>query len=146
VEILTPEEQAKHHHAWLEWIGLEEPPPEPDSWVPVVRGLTLDHPRTGSSTLGSRLVDELAAAKIEAHQRLYEFYNVTPGSLLPRSGEVSAVAVVVHNRDLAAAGPVAAALADVLEHEPPPAVEPESGLSDDELTRIALEAGPPPPD
>jgi hypothetical protein len=146
VEIVDPSEQKKHQHAWLGWLGLQEPPPEADSWVAVARGFELDGPRASSSRLAAQLVSALALAGIEARQRLYEFYDAALGVArpLPMTGMVTSVAVMVHERDLQRAVDVASDVKDDLTRE---AQEPLSGsVSEQELTRQALEAGPPPQD
>jgi hypothetical protein len=148
MEIVSPAELAKHHHVWLEWLGLEAPPPDADSWVAAARGFLLDGLGADSSRLAGQLVDALEKAGIEARQRLYQFYNADPGTgigILGQSAEMeTCVAVVVHDRDLAKANTVAEGMKDELQRE---AQEPVQGdLSDAELTRDALEAGPPPPD
>jgi hypothetical protein len=144
VEIVDPSELTQHHHVWLQWLGLQEPPPEADSWVAVVRGLTIDQPGS-SSKVGARLVDALDTAGIFSAQRLYEFYDVVPGGYIPQTGMVSYVAVVVHDRDLTRARQIAVDLQAKLTTEPSE-LHNASGLSDAELTRLAEEAGPPPPD
>jgi hypothetical protein len=146
MEIVDPAEQAKHRHTWLQWLGLQEPPPEPESWVAVARGFTLDSPGSDSSRLAAQLVAAIGQAGIEAHQRSYEFYDAVLGvaAYIPRSGTVTSVAVMVHERDLSQAVKIACSMKNELSRE---ADEPESGaLSDAELTRQALDAGPPPPD
>jgi hypothetical protein len=145
VEIVDPDDEAKHRHAWLEWIGLQDPPPTADTWVPVVKGLPLDDPKARSSTLGARLVRELSSAGIEAQQRLYEFYDVKPGVIMPGTGMVKCVAVGVHERDLPRAVEVAETVREKLKDAPSETLDPLAA-SDDELARQALEAGPAPPD
>jgi hypothetical protein len=148
MEIVDPSELAKHHHVWLEWLGLEEPPPDAEAWVTVARGFLPDSVSLKTSRLASQLVDALAQAKIDARQRLYQFYNADTGVAVGVFGSQSVmetcVAVVVHDRDLLRAVKVADGIRDELQKE---SQEPLSGeLSDAELTRQALQAGPPPPD
>jgi hypothetical protein len=131
-------------HKWLRWVGLEEPPPEADSWVPIVRGLAVSDHETHTSSLGARLVELLSEAGIRAQQRSYEFNDVSVGTehvtgLAGFGGRVvTRVAVLVHSRDRERAIQVAVKL----EHE----VERHEHVSDEELTRLALGAGPPPDD
>ena len=133
-------------HRWLEWLGLQEPPPEPDTWVPVARGFGIDEFKTGSSKLAVRLVDVLSGAGIQAHQRSYEF-DATRGVRVfsGASGVVKRVAVLVHSRDRARAVEIAAEFERELERQ---RLEGErelvSASDDEELARQALEAGPPP--
>ena len=148
MEVVDPSEIAKHHHVWLQWLGLEEAPPDADSWVAVARGFLPDGLNPNGSRLAAQLVDALGKAGIEARQRLYQFYNADPPTgtgVLGLSAEMeTCVAVVVHDRDLLKANTVANGIRDELQRE---AQEPLDGeLSDAELTRDALEAGPPPPD
>lgn len=146
MEIVDPSEQARPEHTWLRWLGLREPPPEADSWVAVARGFELDHPTASSSRLAAELVAGLGAAGIDARQRLYQFYDAVLGTstYIPVTGMVTSVAVMVHERDLQRAVDVANGVKEQLSRE---AQEPLSGsLSDEELTRQSLAAGPPPPD
>jgi hypothetical protein len=144
VEILEASGDPKHR--WLEWFGLQEPPAEPDSWVPVARGFGIDEFKTGSSKLAVRLVDVLSGAGIQAHQRSYEF-DATRGVRVfsGASGVVKRVAVLVHSRDRARAVEIAAEFERELERQ---RLEGErelvSASDDEELARQALEAGPPP--
>jgi hypothetical protein len=148
VEIVDPAEVEKHHHAWLEWVGLEAPPPDAEAWVAVARGFLPDGSGAQTSRLAGQLVEALGRAKIDARQRTYQFYNADAGSgvglLGPATVMETCVAVVVHDRDLHRGVAVAESIRDQLQTE---AREPLSGeLSDAELTRQALAAGPPPPD
>jgi hypothetical protein len=148
VEIVDPAELTKHHHTWLEWLGLEAPPPDAADWVAVARGFLPDDPGAQTSRLAAQLVEALERAGIHARQRTYQFYNASSGSqitvLVPRTKLETCVAVVVHDRDLVRGVAVATGLRDQLQTE---SREPLAGeISDAELTRQALEAGPPPPD
>lgn len=134
VDVVDPSDSSKHRHRWLEWLGLQAPPPEADTWVPVARAFV-------SSTDASRLVERLGAAGIDGRQRSYSFDNTRP-SLIGAgwSGEVEArVAVLVHDRDC----PRALEIARELEGEQHGRAG-RPGISDEELAREALEAGPPP--
>lgn len=134
VEVVDPSDGSKHRHKWLEWLGLQEPPPEADTWVPVARAFV-------SSTDASRLVDRLGAAGIDGRQRTYSFDNTRPSLIgAAWSGEVEArVAVLVHDRDR----PRAIEIARELEGGQNEGAG-RPGVSDEELARDALEAGPPP--
>ena len=75
VEIVTTIENPKQHK-WLKWVGLQEPPVEADSWVPVVRGLRPADDGSGSSRLGARLVKLLADG---THYASSEMLPLIPG-------------------------------------------------------------------
>ena len=129
----------------MKWLGLEAAPPEPDSWATVVRDLQFDERPRPSSLLADQIVAALENAGITAHQRAYEFYNVTRGGRVPRTEMQRRIAVVVHARDLGHAVEVAHAEQDKTtstaeRSEAPPRV------SDGELTRQSLAAGRLPPD
>jgi hypothetical protein len=145
VEIVEPSGNAKHR--WLKWLGLQEPPPEPDTWVPIARGFDIDEFKTDSSEIASRLVDLLSGADIRAHQRSYEFDTTrVPGAALvgaSAGGMVKRVAVLVHNRDRARATEIAAEFEHKLERERREREVASTG-DDEELTREALGGGPPP--
>ena len=130
-------------HVWLKWMGLQQPPVEADSWVPVVRGLTdleVDPSNPGASTVGTRLVKLLNDAGIEASQRSYQFdesyvtniYSDARGEMETR------VAVLVHGRDHARAVAIAVELNKALEREDTKLV------TDEELTQAALDGTDPP--
>jgi hypothetical protein len=110
VEIVEPTGNPKH--TWLRWLGLQEPPLEPDSWVPVARGFDPDDLKTDSSEMASRLVGLLSGAGIQAHQRSYEFdaTRFAGAALVGASagGMEKRVAVLVHNRDRARATEITA--------------------------------------
>lgn len=136
MEIVDTETSPKQH-VWLKWMGIQEPPLEADSWVPVARGLTdlrVDASDQEVSPVGAELVKRLGDAGIEARQRTYEF-DESYVSLMGGGGGAmeTHVAVLVHERDHARALPVAAEFNQELET-----------VSDDELTKEALEAAPPP--
>lgn len=138
MEIVETETDPKQH-AWLKWMGIQEPPLEADSWVPVVRDLIdvdSDPSHPGLSPVGAQLVKRLGEAGIEARQRSYEFdesytlsYKRTGASMETHA------AVLVHERDHARALPVAVAFEKALDT-----------ASEEELTKEALEAGPNPED
>lgn len=141
MEIVEPTD--KREHKWLEWLGLEEPPPEPDSWVPIARGFYIDDVKAGSSSEAARLVDRLSGAGIQARHRSYELdaadetaESITlfgrPGTVA--DGSFTHAAVGVHDRDRTRATEIARQF----EHES----ELDLAKSDEELTREALEAGP----
>jgi hypothetical protein len=117
VEIVQPTGDPKH--TWLRWLGLQEPPLEPDSWVPVARGFDPDGLKTDSSEMASRLVGLLSGAGIQAHQRSYEFDATRfAGAALvgaSASGMEKRVAVLVHNRDRARATEITAEFKQDLE-------------------------------
>jgi hypothetical protein len=54
VEIVGPSDGVDHGHAWLKWLGLQEPPPGADSWVPVARGSHLDEVAEGVDQIATR--------------------------------------------------------------------------------------------
>jgi hypothetical protein len=97
-----PAEKPKHR--WLAWVGLQEPPADPDSWVPVATG-QVDDSDTGASDYASAVVQALAAAQIEAHQRPYVVPDSTGLAAAVLLSSRSAtdrvhVAVLVHARDV----------------------------------------------
>ena len=126
-------------HRWLKWAGLEAPPLEADSWVPIVRGLTVSDAATHTSTLGTRLVGLLGDAGIEAQQRSYQYDDSLPMPFGSIGSLETRVAVLVHNSDVARATEIAAQLNETLDEETN-----ERRVSDEELTRQALEAPPSP--
>jgi hypothetical protein len=100
----------KRKHRWLAWVGLEEPPADPEAWVPVATG-RVDDADTGASNYASAIAQALADAGIEAQQRPYvvpDNSGLAAAVLLVNqsAGERVRVAVLVHNRDLARARPV----------------------------------------
>jgi len=102
----------KPKHRWLAWVGLQEPPPDPDAWVPVATG-RVDDPDTGASNYASAVVRVLADAGIEAHQRPYVVPDnaglVAAALLDTRSVDDRVrVAVLAHSVDLERARSVVA--------------------------------------
>ena len=121
MEIVETDSSPKQH-VWLKWMGLQEPPIEPDSWVPVVRGLTnldVDPASPGTSTVGARLVKLLSDAGIEARQRSYQFdESYVTNIYSDEKGEMETrIAVLVHERDHARAVAIAVELDKTLEGE-----------------------------
>lgn len=97
-----PAETPKHR--WLAWVGLQAPPADPDAWVPVTSG-RVDDPDTGASGYTSAVVQALADAQIEAHQRPYVVPDSAglPAALLASNRSAAdrvRVAVLVHARDV----------------------------------------------
>jgi hypothetical protein len=166
VELVEPSQD--HEHKWLERLGLQEPAPGPDSWVSVARAFAVDDARTNSSSVAADLVSRLGAAGVEACQRPYQLDTtrisdpfLLRGGIKPTDGVVVAgdvdpiiiggglvtrVAVAVHDRDRAKGAQIAAEFERELErqrnaiqHQPQASV-----VSDAELARMAMEAGPPP--
>lgn len=143
MEIVGRSEDPQHRHAWLERLGLEASTPGPDSWVPVARACEVDEVATRSSSAASQLVAALDRAGIEAKPHPYQFDKKRRGILFPEDHMVARVAVLVQHRDLERAVQVATDFERDLtaeqqrgEHQPL--------VSEEELTREALEAGPPP--
>jgi hypothetical protein len=136
MEIVETETNPKQH-IWLKWMGIQEPPLEADSWVPVVRGLAdldLDPAHPGLSPVGAELLKRLGEAGIEGRQRSYQFDESFVSLYGGAGGHVEThVAVLVHERDHPRALPIAVAFNKELET-----------VTDAELTKEALEAGPPP--
>jgi hypothetical protein len=125
-----------HEHKWLEWVGLEEPPEDPDAWEPVASDLAVENPESRSSEAASQIVAALGAGGIRAHQRIYVapdqsstgWYGLNFSGGPGPSSRIRA-AVLVHHRDLEQATTLVAE-----------GFTPEE-ISDAELTRQALEAG-----
>jgi hypothetical protein len=130
-------ETSPQQHIWLKWMGIQEPPLEAESWVPIVRGLTdlgADPSQPGMSAVGARLVKLLAAAGIEAHQRSYQFDESYVSLYGGGGGNMDThIAVLVHERDHERALPIAVELNKALDT-----------VADEELTKEALEADPSP--
>jgi hypothetical protein len=115
---MTDPREAPKQHRWLKWVGLQEPPADPDAWMAVVQDLTVDNVETGHCERAFRVAEALKAAGIEAQQRAYvrtdqgrvsgmswgAFVGGTP------AGDRVRVAVLVHNRDLEQANIVVAGL------------------------------------
>jgi hypothetical protein len=134
VEVVDPADSSKHRHRGLGWLGLQEPPPEAGAWVPVARAFV-------SSKDASRLVERLAAAGIDGRLRSYSFDNTQPSAIgAGWSGEVEErMAVLVHDRDRRRATEIAREL-EREQHD----LAQRTVVSDEELTREALDAGPAP--
>ena len=130
MEIARPEDDAKHH--WLAWLGLQEPPPTAESWMPVARAFRIDAPDNTSSMAGE-LVKTLQGEGIDAQQRSYALTprgQYWPSGTADRGLTVS-VAVGVHNRDRARATEIATRF--LKEHTPAP-------KSDAELDRTIVDS------
>jgi hypothetical protein len=132
MDIVETETNPKQH-AWLKWMGIQEPPLEADSWVPVARGLTdlgSDPSQPGMSAVGARLVELLGDAGIEARQRSYQFDESFTSLYGGGGGGMDThIAVLVHERDHERALPIAVELNKQLDT-----------VADQELTKEALEA------
>jgi hypothetical protein len=105
-----PAEKPKHR--WLARLGLQEPPADPEAWVPVATG-RVDDPGTGASNYAKTIAQALTDAGIEAQQQPYVVPNnrglAAAVLLVNRSAaERVQVAVLVHTRDLALARSVVA--------------------------------------
>ena len=147
MEIVEPTDGAdRHGNVWLRKLGLESDSPGPDDWVPVARAFDVDGAGQTSSADASAFVERLERAGIEADSRPYEFVALDPGhfhalGVMSGSHAVIRVAVLVRSRDTASARQIAQAFKREAEAAPP-----AGPVSDDELTRQALDAGPPPDD
>jgi hypothetical protein len=141
MELCDPADDPKPHK-WLQWLGLQEPPAGPNSWVPVARGLRIDDRKTGTSVLAITFVELLRRAGVEALQRSYEFYYSRPsrGDGFPVQRMDTRVAVLVHTRDRARAIELAVRMNEALRE----LRLVTSRIWPDELARQALAAGPPP--
>jgi len=166
VELVEPSQD--HEHKWLERLGLQEPAPGPDSWVPIARAFAVDDAPTNSSNIAADLVSRLGAAGVEACQRPYQLDTtrisdpfLLRGRIKPTDGVmiagdvspitiggglVTRVAVAVHDRDRAKGAQIAAEFERELERQRSAIQhQPHASLvSDVELARMAMEAGPPP--
>jgi hypothetical protein len=142
MEICNPADDPKPHK-WLQWLGLQQPPAEPDSWVPVVRGLHITDQETGTSALATVFIEFLEHSGVEALQRSYEFDNthIAPRNAFPPIVQemVTRVAVLVHMRDRARAIQVAERTNEALRE----VRLLSSPVSPDELARQALAVGRP---
>jgi uncharacterized protein with PIN domain len=114
----------QRQHKWLTWVGLQEPPLDADSWVPVVRGLRVSDEQSGKSKLGARLIKLLADGNIRAEQQAYEFASGqysrgAVSGLLMMGGDqaVHRIAVMVHRRDQPRATEIATELNTTLAQE-----------------------------
>jgi hypothetical protein len=109
---------APKQRRWLKWVGLQEPPVDPEAWMAVVQDLTVDDVETGLCEKAALIAEALKAAGIEAQQRAYvradqgRLSGVAWGSLVggASAGDRVRVAVLVHNRDLEQANIVVAGL------------------------------------
>lgn len=149
MEIVNPADRGGHR--WLRWVGLQGPPPEPDSWVPVAGGFRPDaaqapaQPETALATDwtsgdATKLVDALSQVGIEARQRPYSFSGVspTPGSATTMdTGAEAHVGVLVHERDRSRALPVVAEFKRDFDKAERESYE---TLTEKELTRQAMAA------
>ena len=122
---MTDPHQAPKQHRWLKWVGLQEPPVDPEAWMAVVKDLAVDDAETGVCVAASRVTEALKAAGIEAHQRAYvrteqgRVSGMAWGAFVggtPAADRVK-VAVLVHNRDLEQATSVVAGLGEYREVE-----------------------------
>jgi hypothetical protein len=134
--------QQPRQRRWLKWMGLQEPPIDPDAWMAVAKDLGVDDAATGLCVEAKRLADALTAAGIEAHQRSYAApdqgatSNFRFGTLV--GGDVAAsrvrVAVVVHQRDLDRANALVAGLPRVAEQVRQPPTPQSAGLPPMDVT------------
>jgi hypothetical protein len=120
---MTDPHQAPKLHKWLKWVGLQEPPVDPEAWMAVVKDLGVDDAETGVCVAAARVTEALKAAGIEADQRAYvrteqgRVSGMSWGAFVggtPASDRVK-VAVLVRNRDLEQAASVVAGLGDYRE-------------------------------
>jgi hypothetical protein len=131
---MADQREAREQHRWLKWVGLQEPPVDPEAWMAVVQDLTVDDVETGLCEKAIAVTEALKAAGIEAQQRAYvradqgRLSGVAWGALVggAAAGDRVRVAVLVHNRDLEEAKIVVAGL-----NEPP---ELEDQLTSEKLT------------
>lgn len=143
MELVDRSGNPAHRHVWLERLGLEESGPEPATWVPIARAFEMDEVATRSSRVASRLVVLLSRADIPAQQHPYEFDELQRGRRGFSHERVTRVAVLVQHRHFAQAVEIAAEFQHGLGLEEQ-LRERESLVSDEELAREALDAGPPP--
>jgi hypothetical protein len=166
MELVEPTQD--HEHKWLERLGLRESAPVADSWVPIARAFAVDDTETNSSSVAAQLVSRLGAAGVKARQRPYQLDTtqindpfllrgrisptdsvIVAGNLDPITiggGLVTRVAVAVHGRDRAKGAQIAVEFERELERQRHASqAQPQASVvSDQELTRMAMEAGPPP--
>lgn len=86
----------------LKLMGLVEPPPDPDSWVPVVADLQIDDAETGSCEAADRIAERLESAGIEVRRQPYVVADTGLRSFIggrPVDNRLRA-AVLVRSRDL----------------------------------------------
>jgi hypothetical protein len=102
------EPQQPRQSRWLKWVGLQEPPIDPEAWMAVAQDLGVDDSEAGSSEVATQISEALTAAGIESHQRVYARPDAGRTSAftlqalvggLPAANRVR-IAIVVHNRDL----------------------------------------------
>jgi hypothetical protein len=122
---MTDPHEAPKRHRWLKWVGLEEPPVDPEAWMAVVKDLGVDDVDSGVCKAATRVAEALKAAGIEADQRVYvrtdqgRVSGMSWGAFVggtPAADRVK-VAVLVHNRDLERATSVVAGLGEYREVE-----------------------------
>jgi hypothetical protein len=132
---MTDPHEAPKQHRWLKWVGLQEPPADPEAWIPVVKDLGVDDAETGVCKAASRVTQALKAAGIEAEQRAYvrtdqgRVSGMSWGAFVggtPAADRVK-VAVLVHHRDLEQAASVVAGLGEYREPDVRPADEELAG-------------------
>lgn len=121
---------------WLERLGLKADRPNPEEWVIVAS--SSDDTETNSNYV-DRTVELLKEAGIQAEAKPYVLPNDSAlsgitGSDAPTARARVRLAVAVRRRDQVRAE-------EILRSRPKP--EP---ISDEELTRLAEEAGPAPPE
>jgi hypothetical protein len=122
---------------WRERLGLQPPPPDPDEWVPVTSA-SVDDVKTGSSRQASRLAKTLEAAGIETQLKPYVVPDPpTTRTSGPDVADRIRVAVLVHHRDSAQARE---RLRSLDEESARRRQRERDQISDDELTRLSLEA------
>jgi hypothetical protein len=117
---------------WLQRLGLKADDPDPEDWVIVARGWV-------DSSFAERTVKLLAKAGVEATAKPFvdpddSALRGIVGGVGPNADARARVAVVVHRRDQGQAEEIMRSR---------PRAQP---ISDEELTRLAEEAGPPPPE
>jgi hypothetical protein len=131
--VASEESPESRKHKWLAWVGLQEPPPDPDAWVPVASG-PVDNPTAGTSRIAARIAETLQRAGIDTQQRRYVAQASVAGYGGGGSGGGVGVAVLVHERDLERARTLST---EQWKSEFARKFEP---ISDEELTRLALQA------
>lgn len=60
---------------WMKRLGLQESPPDPEAWAPILTDQRVDDPATGTSSTAARIVEILTRAGIEAQQQVYVLPN-----------------------------------------------------------------------
>lgn len=121
---------------WLKWVGLAEPPSNPDAWTVVAEDIDVAYKDACFSQMANQAVDVLQNAGIEARQRTYVADDtVVRFSSGPSPVDRLRVAVLVHNRDLKRAAEIIARDSQELARQVAP-------ISDEELAAQALQAGP----